>query len=147
MDAPGVVAILNELLGREQRAIAPRLFESTVFVSRLSLAGNAWTQRVVRASLEHRGALARLIQELGGELDPRRGDLWTADLHFQELRRVLPRIERDYVGLIGAYEVAAARIGSVARASSLVGTIRESHTAELAELRDLLRSDSTVFAA
>lgn len=137
MDSSRVVPILNELLEHEQRAIVPRLFESTMFVSRLSLPASDWARRVVQAGAAHRAALARLILELGGVPGPRSGDVSTGDLHFQDLRSVLPRVEQDLATLIRVYRAAEARIGSDGKAASLVSEIRQTHESALTEIREL----------
>lgn len=129
-----VIAILNELLGREQEALVPRLFESTVFVSQLSIDGWEWARRAARANRAATERLAELIIELGGVPAPRRGRLASADLHYQELRTVQPRIEKDLEELIRYYRAAARQLGSHPQAASVIAETLQEHESERAAL-------------
>ncbi|MDO8629360.1 MAG: hypothetical protein Q7R41_02605, partial [Phycisphaerales bacterium] len=93
-DAP-LIAVLNELLAAEQQNLAPRLFESTLFVSRLDVEAYDVVRAMAQACREHCAALTELILEFGGQPAPRTGDVTTADLHFLELHYVLPRLIAD----------------------------------------------------
>ncbi len=138
MNAPSILSVLNELLTRESQSLAPRLFESTVFVSRLSVAGHMAAQRIAEANARHGSALAALIAELGGVPEPRMGNVLTADLHFQEMHYVLPRLIANHEALIASYRLAAQRVTSEPAAVKLVSEILSTHERELSELHALM---------
>jgi hypothetical protein len=138
MDRGLVVAILDELLTLEQRSLAPRLLESTVFVSDLSVAAFGLVQRMAHATGDHAAALTKLILDCGGSPGPRGSSVTTADLHFQELQRVLPRLIADEQALIRKYAIAAQRLSDELRASALVTRILQRHQQDLEKLHELL---------
>jgi len=138
MNAPSVLSVLNELLTRESQSLAPRLFESTVFVSRLSVADHLAAQRIAEANARHGSALAGLITDLGGVPGPRTGNVLTADLHFQELHYVLPRLIANHEALIASYRLAAQRVTGEPTAVKLLAEILSQHEHELADLRGLM---------
>ncbi len=127
MDTRAIVGILSELLSGEQRSLATRLTQSTPFVSHLSLADVGVVARLARASEAHCAQLADLILELGGVPGPRTCDPTSADLHFQELHHILPRLIADHEALIRKYELAAQRVAAQPRAASLVERILSDH--------------------
>lgn len=138
MSAPSVLTVLNELLTRESNSLAPRLFESTVFVSRLSVADHQAAQRIAEANARHGSALAALITDLGGVPEPRTGDLLSADLHFQEMHYVLPRLVANHEALIESYRLAAQRVTGEPSAVRLIAAILAKHERELSALRGLM---------
>ena len=127
MDRTQVVAILNELLTLEQRSLAPRLLEATVSVSSLSVQAMVHVQRMTAATPDHGAALAKLILDLGGTPAPRRYLIATADLHFQDLHRVLPRLVADQKALVRNYIVAAQCLSDEPRALALATRILQQH--------------------
>ncbi|MGB2984245.1 MAG: hypothetical protein WBE26_00030 [Phycisphaerae bacterium] len=135
MNTQTIVDILNELLALEQGSLASHLPEMTVFVSRLSVEGLNTVQRMARASEEHGALLAGAILQLNGVPGPRIADAQWADLHYQELHHVLPRLVVDREALIRKYTLAAAQADSEPRAAELISRILEHHQEELASLR------------
>lgn len=138
MMAPSVTDVLNELLVRETQSLAPRLFESAVFVSRLSVRGHRIVQRMAQANARHASSLAAMIVRLGGVPGPRAGNLLTADLHFQELRAVVPRLVANQDALVASYRGATGRVSTEPRAARLVAEILAEHERDLADLRGSL---------
>ena len=137
MDQGLVVAILNELLTLEQRSLAPRLLESTVFVSDLSVAAFSLVQRMAQATGDHTAALTKLILDCGGSPGPRSPSVATADLHFQELQHVLPRFIADQEAFVRRYTTAAERLSGEPRALALVTRILQRHQQDLEKLGEL----------
>ncbi len=137
MDAQTLTNILNELLAAEQCSLTQRLVESTVFVSELSVEGAAALEQMATASGEHGAWLAGAIGEFGGIVGIPVHDLASADLHFQDLHRALPRLVGDRESLIQKYTLASERVGSEPRAAQLVARIMERHREELATLKRL----------
>ncbi len=135
IDTQGTVGILNELLASEQRNLVPRLLESTLFISRLSVEALDLVQQMARASEEHASRLADAIRELGGVVGPRMTNAASADLHYQELRHVLPRIIADREALVHKYTLAAPRVGTHQRVAEMVQHILRCHQEELARLQ------------
>ncbi len=136
-DTP-VIVVLNELLAAEQQNLAPRLFESTLFVSRLDVEAYDVVRAMAQACREHCAALTELILDLGGQPAPRTGDVTTADLHFLELRHLLPRLIADQQTLERKYAVAAPRVAAQPRATALVIRVLDRHQRDLQQLRTLV---------
>lgn len=137
MDKAQIVAILNELLTLEQRSLAPRLLESTVSVSGPSVPALVLVQRMTAATRDHGAALAKLILDLGGTPSPRRYLIATADLHFQDLQHVLPRLVIDFEAIVRSYTLAAQRLSDEPRALALVTRILQQHQQDLQSLSEL----------
>ena len=137
MDAQTLTNILNELLAAEQCSLTQRLVESTVFVSELSVEEAAALEQMVKASEEHGAWLAGAIGEFGGVVGIPVHDPASADLHFQDLHRALPRLVADRESLLHKYTLASERVGSEPRAVQLVARIMERHREELSTRKRL----------
>jgi hypothetical protein len=135
MNEQAIVDILNEVLALEQCSLATRLMESTVFVSRPSVDDWNTVRRMARASEEHGAWLADAILQLGGVPGPRVSDVTSADLHFQELHHVLPRLIADREALVHKLMLAAQRVSAEPRAAEPVQRILRRHQEELASLQ------------
>lgn len=134
MSAETIIAVLNELLAAEQQAIAPRLFESTLFVSSASVTLAQLADRMRGQSVECQRALADCVSRLGGEPGLRCGSLESADLHFQELHRVLPRLMADHERLIAKYRSAIGRVADDEPSAAVVSRFLSAHEQELRSL-------------
>lgn len=137
MGTPAIVGILNELLALEQRNLAMRLLESTVFISHLSVDILNNVRNMARASEQHGSWLADAILRLGGVPGPHVADAQSGDLHYQELRHLLPRLVADRDALVNKYTLASKRIGADAATAELVARIHERHREELTLLQHL----------
>ncbi len=137
MDTRTIVEILNELLAREQHNLVTRLLESTVFISHLSVDILNNVRNMARASEQHGSWLADAILGLGGVPGPRLADAQSADLHYQELCQLLPRLAADRKALAHKYTLAAQRIGADPGTAELVARIHERHREELTSLQHL----------
>lgn len=142
MTQPATADILNELLTAEQGSIAPRLVESTLFVSRLAVEDLVTVRKIARACRDHCGWLTELILDLGHTPWPRVNDLRSADLHFQELRQVLSRLAADLEALIRKYTLAAARVTDEPRATALITRILDRYRGYLAAIQELSKHNS-----
>lgn len=136
MDRAQEVAILNELLSLEQRSLAPRLLESTVSVSSQSVPALILVQRMATATRDHGAALAKLILDLGGTPAPRHDLITSADLHFQDLRHVLPRLVADLEATVRSYSFAAQSLSDEPRALAVVTRILQRHQQDLQALKE-----------
>ena len=146
MSEQSIISILNELLTLEQAAPAPRLFESTVFVSQCSVEGWQIAKRIAKESQQHCASLADLIQDLGGTPGLRAQDVMTADLHFQELHSAIPRLIDEYESLISKYKIAVQHVASHTSATSLVNLILQHHQQQFSELQSLLKSTEEIMS-
>ena len=146
MNGDAVVAVLNALLAAEQQSIAPRLFESTVFVSDASTGAARLAERLVAQSNSTQSALAERIIDLGGEPRLRSGNSMSADLHYLEVHAVLPRVIADYRRLIETYREAGERIGNDSGGSALVARLTTAHEEELHSLEELAEHTGQHFA-
>ena len=130
-----VIATLNELLAAEQGSLIPRLMESAVFVSRLEIAADLVIRGTARTVVKDTAELTRLILDLGGEPAPPRFNLATADLHYQDVRHVLPRLLADQLALVRTYTLASPRLAGAPRAAAVVSGILARHQADLEKLQ------------
>ena len=128
---PSIIDILQELLAAEQSCLVSRLIESDVFVSPLSAEGDVEMRRIAREIEEHSAWLVELLGKLRVAPGPRINDAHSADLHFQELTRALPRVKRDMESIIRLYAVAAPRVVAAPEAAEVVARITERHRAHL----------------
>jgi len=132
-----VVDVLNALLAGEQQSLAPRLFESTVFVSNASVAAVQIARRLSALSRANQQALAERVIALGGTPVIRRGNVRSADLHYQELRAIVPRLLNDHERLAELYRVAGEHVSGDAESAKLVARLLAGLDQELQALRDL----------
>jgi len=137
MSEPAVHDILNELLVEEQRCLAVRLVESTVFVNQAAMDELGNVQRMARASRKHGAWLADLILSLGGVPGLRGIKASSADLHYQDLRHVLPRLVEDCESLVRLYTRALQHVDDEPLAVELVTRIRSRHQEALDSLKQL----------
>ncbi len=137
MAQPATGDILNELLSAEHGSVAPRLVESTLFVSRLAVEDLVTVRKIARVCRDHCGWLTELILDLGHTPWPRVNDPRSADLHFQELRQVLSRLTADLEALIRKYTAAAGRVADEPRAATLIARILDSYGDDLAAIQKL----------
>lgn len=138
MHGAQVVAILNELLSLEQSSLARRLLEATVSVSSTSVPALRLVQRMSTAAREHGAALAKLILDFGGIPAPRRDFITSADLHFQDLQHVLPRLVADQEAIVRNYTLAAQHLSDEPRALAVVTRILQQHQQDFQSLNILL---------
>lgn len=131
------VDILNELLALEEECLPDRLVESTLFISRLAVEDAQTVQDMVAVSREHAAGLSELIDQLDGTPGPRIVFADSADLHYQELHFVLPRLLREHEALIRKYESAARQLPPDTSAFALVDRILRRHKDSLEKLRKL----------
>lgn len=137
MDPELVCALLNDLLAAEQRAMARRLFESTVFVSQLSVTEAQVARRIAHQIQRNCERLTTMILEYNGVPNPRLADQSMAHLHYQDLHYVFPLMIADHQALVRKYELASQQIAQEPRAADLVVRILELHRSELDELREI----------
>ena len=138
MEDENAVPILNDLLNREQCGLASRLMGSTMFVSVAGVEAHELVRRLAREAKENASLLTDLILRLGGALGPRRINARMAELHFQEVRHLLPILLTEHEALVGVYESASARLASLAGAAALVGRILSSHREGRSALHQIL---------
>lgn len=136
MDSPSPVAILNELLALEERGLPVRVLESTVFVSQVSVEDSTMVRRMVDAQREHCAWLSEAITEGGGVPGPRAADASSGDLHFQDIRCLMPRLAADREAIVAKYALAADRLSTLPEVAGLISRIQDRHRGELATLKE-----------
>lgn len=137
MAEPTVVDILRELLVEEQRSLPARLIESTVFVSELAVDDLNAITAMARTGLEHGAQLTELILGLGGVPGLRGTDMSSADLHFQAVEYVLPRLAQDRESLVRLYGQAVERVTDEPGAAEILRGILSRHQEELRAVQQL----------
>lgn len=134
MDKHDIIAVLNELVRLEQAGTALRLMESMVFVSPMSVDALTAVERLAEAAEFHTAELSRLVLRLGGAPAYRAADPRSADLHFQEVAFVLPRLITEQKVLLAKYDLAAERLTDDPKASALVAQLADRHRETISEL-------------
>ncbi len=135
MSRDEVLGVLDELLTLERRSLAARVLESGVFLSRGDADELATVHAMASASENTARRLSAAIESLGGAPGLRRGDLSTADLHFQSLEHAASLLPADCEAIIGQYERAMDLVADEPEAARLVGELIEGHRDRLAALR------------
>jgi len=125
--------ILNELLALELNCLPQRLIESGAFVSARARSDYDRLRVLSQNARQHAGALAELIQNLGGVPQPALPKTDTAGYHFTELTHARNLLLDEQQRVVRDYAAAGARLSSVPRAASLVATILEDHRRALDE--------------
>jgi hypothetical protein len=140
MPESSVTDILNSLLIEEERSLIARLGESTLFVSGSFAARIAVLREIARTQREHCAALTGLILELGDAPWPRQQDVRTADLHFQDIPHVWPRLLEDIQHLIDVHRVASGSVQGEPRAFALIAEHLQRHERNLEIARQAVKS-------
>ncbi len=142
MQAMTAADVLAELLVQEQRLPARRLLEATLFVPRRAMSQSEIVQRIARDSAEHAVWLADAMTDLGGVSIPYADDATTADMHFQDITFVLPRLRVALEDLVSVYNRAAAFVGDEPHAAETVARILTRHRTHLSELPSSIESEN-----
>ena len=135
MSREDVLEVLDELLALERRNLAARVLESGIFLSRSSAGDLATVHAMADASDHNAHRLSATIESLGGVPGLRRGDLATADLHFQSLHHAISRLQADSEAMIEQYARAIDLVDSEPEAGRLVGELIEGHRDRLSAAR------------
>lgn len=135
--ATSIIATLNQLLGAEQCNLAPRLVQSEVFVSSMSVPASEVVRRMADTMRRNCEELVDLIIDLGGEPRPQPCDVSTANLHYQELAYVIPQLVQAHENLIRQYTAARPKVAGNRAASDLITSILSHHDRDLSRLKEL----------
>ncbi len=135
MDSHSPVAILNELLALEERGLPARMLESTVFVSQVSVEDSTMVSRMADAQREHCAWLSEAIIDNGGVPGPRVGDATSADLHFQDIHRLMPRLAADREAIVAKYALAVDCLSEFPEVAGLISRIQARHRDEWVTLK------------
>lgn len=120
MDADRIIEVLCELHTLQGRCLASRLVESTAFVSGSAVEEMILVRRLADDGRKHAAELASRIIEFDGVPPLPTGDVTSAELHFLDLRSVLPRLLADGEALAGAYAAAAQRLADEPEIAGMV---------------------------
>lgn len=136
MDSPSPVAILNELLVLEERGLPARVLESTVFVSQVSVEDSTMVSRMADAQREHCAWLSEAVVDNGGVPGPRTANATSADLHFQDIHCLMPRLAADREAIVAKYALAVEFLSALPDVAGLISRIQGRHRDELAALSE-----------
>lgn len=135
MDSHSPVAILNELLALEERGLPVRVLESTVFVSHVSVEDSTMVSRMADTQREHCAWLSEAIVDNGGAPGPRTANATSGDMHFQDIRFLIPRLTADREAIVAKYALAVDRLSTLPEVAGLISRIQTRHQDELATLK------------
>ncbi|MBI4719595.1 MAG: ferritin-like domain-containing protein [Planctomycetes bacterium] len=137
MNHPTPADLLNELLLAEQQNAAHQAIQASVFISGLSARDAVLVRRMAEESRAHCAWLTEQILRLGGSPAPRAPTPQAAEMNFQELGYVRPRLIRSHEALIATYARAAEQLGGDPLAARVVAQIQARHRATLEALQGL----------
>lgn len=130
--------VLNKLYAAEKRSLLPRLAEMGVFVQWAKAHELEQVRRMTAEHARHCEWLDDAAQSAGGSLDPACADVATANLHYCDLRLLLPRVIRNVHALIEHYgQVMKERAALVSQAAEVVARIYNRHQVHLDQLEQL----------
>ena len=132
-----IIQIIRELLGLEEFSLIRRILDAGIFVAPASLPAYLVVQQMGRDGEEHRGWLVEQLVQLDATPGPSTPDTRCADLHFQDLAQVLPRVVPDLQRTVRLYERAEARVNGDPGTVDLVSRILIRHRTNLEKLREV----------
>ena len=132
-----IIQIVRELLGLEEFSLIRRVVEAGIYVAPASLPAYSVVQQMGQDGEEHRGWLVERLARLDATPGPSTPDTGCADLHFQDLAQVLPRVVRDVERTVRAYEQAEAGVNGDPGTVDLVSRILIRHRTNLEKLREV----------
>lgn len=131
------IDVINDLLAAEQSSIAPRLIESTTYVTPRWARADMVVRKMAVACRENCAALTDLVLDLGGAPQPRRYQTQTADIHFLELGSMLPQLCEGQRALVQKYAENAPLLTNVPHAARLVNQILNRHREHLRYIEEV----------
>ncbi len=138
-----VCSILNDLLSLEARSLLRRLAEAEPFVEAGEIEAGEAVRRMVAEQERDRQRLAQTLLDLGGEPRLVASDITSADLHYVELPRLLPRVIACQEDLVARYEQAVPAVAEHPLAAEVVCDVADHRRAHLDYLRKLAASLAT----
>jgi len=108
-----------------------------MFVSRPAVKELTFVRSMVCAGEQNAARLAAAILDRGGSPALRINDVQSGDLHFQDIRCLLPRLVEEREALVRKYTLAAGRVGDDTEVQALLSNIAEQHREEVSSLGQL----------
>jgi hypothetical protein len=143
MPDPSIIHTVDRMHAIEGASLIIRMTESAAFVDHDGVAAAAELNAMADQQRQHLHWLAQLLDELDATPGPRRVNAASADLHYNRIESILPRLIDDKKNLIAEYDRASTRVASQPRATDLFGRINARHRDHLARLEKLLSASST----
>ena len=140
MDADRIIEVLCELHTLQGRCLASRLVESTAFVCGSAVEEMTLVRRLADDAGKHATELAARIIEFDGVPPMPSRDVTSAELHFLDLRAVLPRLLADGEALEGAYADAAQRLADEPETAGMVTRMLGVQRERVSRLRALCQN-------
>lgn len=138
-----IIQTVDQMHAIEGASLILRTSESSGFVDHDDVTAAAELSAFAAQQREHLRWLAQLLDELDATPGPRRVNAASADLHYNRIEAILPRLITDKKNLIAQYERAAARVASEPRAADLFAHIIARHRDHLTRLEKLVGANST----
>lgn len=132
-----VVQIIDSLLAVEGTSLLERLTASANYVDVAEADDASRVMAMIDDEKQHARMLVGLLEELDAAPGPRRVDARWADLHYNRIETIFPRLIADKKRLVAEYERASAALASVPRAAQVAGVILARHREHLAKLERL----------
>lgn len=143
MPKSAIIDIVDQMHAIEGASLILRVGESATFINHNDVTAAAELNAFAAQQREHLRWLAQLLDQLDATPGPRRVNTASADLHFNRIESVLPRLIDDKKHLIAQYERAAARVASEPRAADQFARIIARHRDHLTRLEKLVSANST----
>jgi hypothetical protein len=128
--------VLARLHAAERRSLLPRLAELNAFVEWAFAPEMDQVRRMVAEESRHESWLMDAAAACGGALFPASADVGTANLHYLDIRMLLPRVIAAVDALVQLYGQALNDSANLDPASvEVLSRIRNRHQAHLEQLR------------
>lgn len=138
MDRAALIDRLNSLLAAERAGMLSYLPHSTAFTSWGTAYQEQELRRMVRENDEHIAWLIETITTLHGGVGPSARSPRCAELNYQDLRFVLPRVLDDEKKLVATYEAALPMLASEPKAVATASRILQRHREHVAQMSRFL---------
>ncbi len=146
-DRRDVIEVLNDLLSLERSSLISHLLASTMFVSRAAAREDLAVRRMAGEIDEHQRWLVDAIVGLRGGVGPGRPDPRAAEMHYQELRHLLPEVIRNEERIVSAYERVLPKLAGSREAAATVTRILARHREHVTELSSFVRASASAAGA
>lgn len=143
MPDPGVIDEIDRLYGLESAALILRLSESAAYIKPQDTRDAMTLDHMAADQREHLQWIADLLDTLDATPGPRRVNTLSADLHYNRIETLVPRLVDDERQLQSHCEQIARLVVGEPRAADLCSRIAARHRAHVDQLEQIIAAYSS----